>query len=78
MSEAQLLLSSLAIAATNTGCMVPVFTQVQEAAQSLYLGHAGSHSTCTRFSAVSYSATPAAYAHLSGLLQLFKGKLPCA
>ena len=94
LHEAKLLLSSLSIAAHNTGCMVPVLTQasavtrhidtthiplqVFEASQGLYLGNSFASNICTRFDSVAYAAVPSAFSHLSGLLQLFKSKLPCA
>ncbi|XP_013395929.1 rab3 GTPase-activating protein catalytic subunit-like [Lingula anatina] len=70
-----ILMSSIAIAVNNTGCQVPVFIQGHQKWRRLYYGLCEFPGVRTSFDMVHLKRIPPQYNHLSGLLDVFKGKL---
>ena len=75
-SEAKMVASALAVAVATTRCAVPVFTQVNDGAHTNFIGCATAAGMHTSFTSGSAAAVPRAYADLSGLIKLFRSKLP--
>lgn len=75
-SEAQMVASALAVAVATTRCALPAFTQLDNGARTNYRGCAVAAGMHTAFTSVSMSTVPRAYANLSGLIALFRSKLP--
>ncbi|XP_051158910.1 rab3 GTPase-activating protein catalytic subunit [Leptopilina boulardi] len=71
----KILLSSLAIAASNSNCEVPVFVQVLELWQQFYLGVGLGRGSKVNFNMIHLKRTPPHCKHLNGLLTLFKQKI---
>uniref|UniRef100_A0A4W4HI24 Rab3 GTPase-activating protein catalytic subunit n=1 Tax=Electrophorus electricus TaxID=8005 RepID=A0A4W4HI24_ELEEL len=76
-SKCNLLLSSVSIALANTGCQVPVFVQIQQKWRKMYSGECQGPGVRTNFEMVHLRKVPSQYNHLSGLLDVFKGKIGC-
>ena len=74
-AQARLLTSALRTSVANTGCALPVFTQVAEARKKMFVGYGGERGMSTWFDTVVYPAPPEAYSHQAGLLDLFKSKV---
>lgn len=74
-SQIRILLSSIHIAVAESSCEVPVFVQVLERIQNVYLGVCECHSTRMNFDIVHLHTTPPTCKYLSGLLSMFKGKI---
>ncbi|XP_056611149.1 rab3 GTPase-activating protein catalytic subunit isoform X4 [Triplophysa dalaica] len=77
-SKCNLLLSSVSIALTNTGCQVPLFVQIQQKWRRMYAGECQGPGARTDFEMVHLRKVPSQYNHLSGLLDVFKNKIGCA
>ncbi|GAB0098818.1 hypothetical protein DMENIID0001_146220 [Sergentomyia squamirostris] len=74
-SQIRILLSSVHIAVAESNCEVPVFVQVLERSHCVYLGVCEFQSTRLSFDIVHLQATPPPFKYLSGLLDMFKGKI---
>ncbi|XP_037047292.1 rab3 GTPase-activating protein catalytic subunit isoform X2 [Bradysia coprophila] len=74
-SQIRVLLSSIHIAVAESNCEVPVFVQVMEKRRKVYLGVCESRSTRLTFDIVHLASTPPTCKYLSGLLDMFKGKI---
>ncbi|XP_028264275.1 rab3 GTPase-activating protein catalytic subunit isoform X2 [Parambassis ranga] len=77
-SKCNLLLSSVSISLTNSGCQVPVFVQIQQKWRRIYAGECQGPSVRTDFEMVHLRKVPNQYNHLSGLLDIFKAKIGCS
>jgi len=75
-SEAQMVASALAVAVATTRCAIPAFTQLDTGVHTNYRGCAVAAGMHTAFTSASTASVPRAYANLSGLLTLFRSKLP--
>ncbi|XP_014601093.1 PREDICTED: rab3 GTPase-activating protein catalytic subunit isoform X1 [Polistes canadensis] len=71
----KILLSSITIAANNTNCEVPIFVQVQESWQKMYLGTSVGRGSSVNFEMVHLKKIPPHCKYLTGLLALFKQKI---
>ncbi|XP_076055611.1 RAB3 GTPase activating protein subunit 1 [Oratosquilla oratoria] len=76
-SKAKLLVSSLTIAATNTNCQVPLFVQVLQSPEKMFLGVGVGAGVRTDYDMVHLQHPPHQCTHLSGLLDVFRSKLHC-
>nr|XP_046232614.1 rab3 GTPase-activating protein catalytic subunit isoform X1 [Scatophagus argus] len=76
-SKCNLLLSSLSISLTNSGCQVPMFVQIQQKWRRMYAGECQGPGVRTDFEMVHLRKVPSQYNHLSGLLDIFKSKIGC-
>uniref|UniRef100_A0A674PD64 Rab3 GTPase-activating protein catalytic subunit n=1 Tax=Takifugu rubripes TaxID=31033 RepID=A0A674PD64_TAKRU len=76
-SKCNLLLSSISIALSNSGCQVPVFVQIQHKWRRMYAGECLGPGLRTDFEMVHLRKVPSQYNHLSGLLDVFKSKISC-
>ncbi|XP_016110500.1 rab3 GTPase-activating protein catalytic subunit-like [Sinocyclocheilus grahami] len=76
-SKCNLLLSSVSIALANTGCLVPLFVQIQQKWRKMYAGECQGPGVRTDFEMVHLRKAPGQYTHLSGLLDIFKNKMSC-
>nr|XP_029715261.1 rab3 GTPase-activating protein catalytic subunit-like isoform X1 [Aedes albopictus] len=74
-SQIRILMSSIHIAVSESGCDVPVFVQVLDKVQNVFLGVCESGSTRLTFDIVHLNVTPPTCKYLSGLLDVFKGKI---
>ncbi|XP_019546158.3 rab3 GTPase-activating protein catalytic subunit [Aedes albopictus] len=74
-SQIRILMSSIHIAVGESGCDVPVFVQVLDKVQNVFLGVCESGSTRLSFDIVHLNVTPPTCRYLSGLLDVFKGKV---
>ncbi|XP_064598105.1 rab3 GTPase-activating protein catalytic subunit-like [Liolophura sinensis] len=74
-SRSKLLVSSVNIALSNTGCPVPVFVQILQSWRKMYSGVCVATGLTTQFDMVHLKRIPPQYNHLAGLLDVFKGKL---
>ncbi|KAJ6646376.1 Rab3 GTPase-activating protein catalytic subunit [Pseudolycoriella hygida] len=74
-SQIRILLSSVHIAVAESNCEVPVFVQVMEKRQNVFLGVCESRSTRLTFDIVHLASTPPTCKYLTGLLDMFKGKI---
>eukprot|EP00743_Colponemidia_sp_Colp-15_P010108 GILK01011101.1.p1 GENE.GILK01011101.1~~GILK01011101.1.p1 ORF type:complete len:958 (-),score=137.87 GILK01011101.1:61-2934(-) len=75
ISEASLMLSSLNLALSHSGCALPAFVPVHSRARGTFLGYMSHAGVRIRFDTDTMSSTPESYNHLSGLLDLFITKL---
>lgn len=75
-SQIRILLSSVHIAVADSSCEVPVFIQVLRKDQNVFLGVCEYRSTRVSFDIVHLSAVPPTCRYLSGILDMFKGKVP--
>ncbi|XP_042620408.1 rab3 GTPase-activating protein catalytic subunit-like [Cyprinus carpio] len=76
-SKCNLLLSSVSIALANTGCLVPLFVQIQQKWRKMYAGECQGPGVHTDFEMVHLRKAPGQHTHLSGLLDIFKNKMSC-
>uniref|UniRef100_A0A8C2D0Q7 Rab3 GTPase-activating protein catalytic subunit n=1 Tax=Cyprinus carpio TaxID=7962 RepID=A0A8C2D0Q7_CYPCA len=76
-SKCNLLLSSVSIALANTGCLVPLFVQIQQKWRKMYAGECQGPGVRTDFEMVHLRKAPGQHTHLSGLLDIFKNKMSC-
>nr|XP_033333565.1 rab3 GTPase-activating protein catalytic subunit isoform X1 [Megalopta genalis] len=74
-TKIRILLSSLAIAASNANCDIATLVQVQEPWQKMYLGTSIGKGICTHFDMVHLKKIPPHCKYLTGLLALFKQKI---
>lgn len=73
-SKMQLLLSSLIIASNNIQLQTPIFVQIREKWQKLYLGVYEDDRIRTHFEMIHLKRGPPSCQYLNGLLEMFKGK----
>ncbi|XP_038160458.1 rab3 GTPase-activating protein catalytic subunit [Cyprinodon tularosa] len=76
-SKCNLLLSSVSMSLTNSGCQVPMFVQIQQKWRRIYAGECQGPGVRTDFEIVHLRKVPSQYNHLSGLLDIFKSKIGC-
>uniref|UniRef100_A0A3P9L0P4 Rab3 GTPase-activating protein catalytic subunit n=1 Tax=Oryzias latipes TaxID=8090 RepID=A0A3P9L0P4_ORYLA len=76
-SKCNLLLSSVSISLSNSGCQVPVFVQIQQKWRRIYAGECQGPGVRTDFEIAHLRRVPSQYNHLSGLLDIFKSKIGC-
>ncbi|CAG5912367.1 unnamed protein product [Menidia menidia] len=76
-SKCNLLLSSISISLTSSGCQVPMFVQIQQKWRRIYVGEGQGPGVRTDFEMVQLRKVPSQYNHLSGLLDIFKSKIGC-
>lgn len=74
-SQIKLLLSSITIAAANTRCPIPLFIQIREKWQQLFLGVYEGSRVRTNFEMIHLKKGPQHCQFLTGLLDLFKTKI---
>jgi Rab3 GTPase-activating protein catalytic subunit len=74
-TQAKLVMSSVTIAAKNTGCATPIFVQIQSPWRQMYIGVCEGGGVRTTFDVIHLRQTPPPYNHLTGLLEVFKSKL---
>ncbi|XP_055612781.1 rab3 GTPase-activating protein catalytic subunit [Uranotaenia lowii] len=74
-SQIRILMSSIHIAVAESGCDVPVFVQVLDKVQNVFLGVCEFGSIRLSFDIVHLHITPPTCKCLSGLLEVFKGKV---
>uniref|UniRef100_A0A3Q2EFP5 Rab3 GTPase-activating protein catalytic subunit n=1 Tax=Cyprinodon variegatus TaxID=28743 RepID=A0A3Q2EFP5_CYPVA len=74
-SKCNLLLSSVSMSLTNSGCQVPMFVQIQQKWRRIYAGECQGPGVRTDFEIVHLRKVPSQYNHLSGLLDIFKSKI---
>ncbi|KRT84176.1 hypothetical protein AMK59_316 [Oryctes borbonicus] len=74
-SRIKILLSSITIAIANTQCEVPIFVQIREKWQRLYLGVYEGNGIRTNYDMIHLAKCPQHCRYLSGLLDLFKTKI---
>lgn len=74
-SQIRMLLSSVHISAAESNCEVPIFVQALERKQNVFAGVCESRTTRLSFDIVHLYTTPITCKYLSGLLDLFKGKV---
>uniref|UniRef100_A0A1B0DRF3 Uncharacterized protein n=1 Tax=Phlebotomus papatasi TaxID=29031 RepID=A0A1B0DRF3_PHLPP len=76
-SQIRILLSSVHIAVAESNCEVPVFIEVIDKSQTypIFLGVCEFQSTRLSFDVVHLQTTPPQFKYLSGLLDMFKGKI---
>ncbi|XP_023712978.1 rab3 GTPase-activating protein catalytic subunit isoform X2 [Cryptotermes secundus] len=75
-SRVKILLSSVYIAINNSNCQVPVFVQIHEPQQHYYMGVCEGKGIRFEFEMVHLKRTPPHCKYLTGLLNLFKSKVP--
>lgn len=76
-SQMKLLLSSATVLVGNENLVVPVFVQVREKWQNVYLGIHESESSRTDFSVIHLRKGPHHAQYLTGLLEIFRTKIMC-
>ncbi|XP_052812233.1 rab3 GTPase-activating protein catalytic subunit-like isoform X2 [Mya arenaria] len=74
-SRMKILVSSVNIALSDAGCIVPVFVQIHQKWRRLYQGTCILPGSSVEFGMVHLKRTPPQYNHLAGLLDVFKAKL---
>lgn len=74
-SRIKILLSSAVIAIANTNCEIPIFVQIREKWQKLYLGIYEGGTIRTNYDMIHLGKCPQHCRYLSGLLDLFKTKI---
>ncbi|XP_053694027.1 rab3 GTPase-activating protein catalytic subunit isoform X2 [Sabethes cyaneus] len=74
-SQIRILMSSIHIAVAESSCDVPVFVQVLEKVQNVFLGVCEAGSIRLSFDIVHLNIIPPTCKYLSGLLDVFKGKV---
>ncbi|XP_040165301.1 rab3 GTPase-activating protein catalytic subunit [Anopheles arabiensis] len=77
-SRIRILMSSVHIAVSESSCDVPVFVQAMDKVQHVYLGVCESGPVRMSFDIVHLHLTPPTCKYLSGLLEVFKGKIGVA
>uniref|UniRef100_A0A4Y0BHL8 Rab3 GTPase-activating protein catalytic subunit n=1 Tax=Anopheles funestus TaxID=62324 RepID=A0A4Y0BHL8_ANOFN len=77
-SQIRILMSSVHIAVAESSCDVPVFVQAMDKVQHVYLGVCESGPVRMSFDIVHLHITPPTCKYLSGLLEVFKGKIGVA
>uniref|UniRef100_A0A182QTP4 Uncharacterized protein n=1 Tax=Anopheles farauti TaxID=69004 RepID=A0A182QTP4_9DIPT len=77
-SQIRILTSSVHIAVSESSCDVPVFVQAMDKVQHVYLGVCESGPVRLSFDIVHLHLTPPTCKYLSGLLEVFKGKIGVA
>ncbi|XP_058057524.1 rab3 GTPase-activating protein catalytic subunit-like [Anopheles bellator] len=77
-SQIRILMSSVHIAVAESSCDVPVFVQVMDKVQNVFLGVCESGAVRLSFDIVHLHLTPPTCKYLSGLLEVFKGKIGVA
>uniref|UniRef100_A0A182NLM2 Uncharacterized protein n=1 Tax=Anopheles dirus TaxID=7168 RepID=A0A182NLM2_9DIPT len=77
-SQIRILMSSVHIAVSESSCDVPVFVQAMDKVQHVYLGVCESGPVRMSFDIVHLHLTPPTCKYLSGLLEVFKGKIGVA
>lgn len=75
-SQIRILLSSIHIALNDSSCEVPVFIQVMRKDQNVFLGVCEYRTTRTSFDIIHCSTVPPTCRYLSGILDMFKSKVP--
>lgn len=75
-SQIRILLSSIHIAVAESCSEIPVFIQVLHKNQNVFLGVCEYRSTRTSFDVVHCSTIPPTCRYLSGILDMFKSKVP--
>ncbi|XP_030764613.1 rab3 GTPase-activating protein catalytic subunit-like [Sitophilus oryzae] len=78
-SKVKILLSSVCVLISNSNLDVPVFIQIREKWQKLYLGIYEANSIRTNFDMVHLKKSPHYCQYLNGILDVFKSKImsPC-
>ncbi|XP_063701682.1 rab3 GTPase-activating protein catalytic subunit [Culicoides brevitarsis] len=74
-SQIRILLSSLHIALADSACEVPIFLQILRKEQNVFLGVCEHGSTRTSFDIIHSSTIPQTCRYLSGIIDMFKGKV---
>ncbi|XP_062547001.1 rab3 GTPase-activating protein catalytic subunit-like isoform X2 [Armigeres subalbatus] len=74
-SQIRILMSSIHFAVSESNCDVPVFVQALDKVQNVFLGVCEFASTRLSFDIVHLNITPPTCKYLSGLLDVFKGKI---
>ncbi|XP_058815119.1 rab3 GTPase-activating protein catalytic subunit-like isoform X2 [Topomyia yanbarensis] len=74
-SQIRILMSSIHIAVAESNCDVPVFVQALDKVQNVFLGVCESGSIRLSFDIVHLNIIPPTCKYLSGLLDVFKGKV---
>lgn len=74
-SQIRLMLSSIHIAVADSSCEVPIFFQALETKQNVFVGVCENRSTRLSFDIVHLQQTPPTCKYLTGLLDMFKGKI---
>jgi len=74
-SQIRILLSSIHIAVLESNCEIPVFIQALEKIQHVYLGVCEFGSVRLSFDIIHLNTAPPTCKYLSGLLDVFKGKI---
>ncbi|XP_053677020.1 rab3 GTPase-activating protein catalytic subunit-like [Anopheles nili] len=74
-SQIRILMSSVHIAVSESSCDVPVFVQAMDKVQHVYLGVCESGAVRMSFDIVHLHLTPPTCKYMSGLLEVFKGKI---
>lgn len=77
-SQIKILLSSVNIVLSNSGCEVPIFVQIREKWQRCYQGVYETNGIRTNFEMVHLRRGPQHCKYLTGLLDLFKTKIASA
>lgn len=77
-SQIRIMLSSIHIAVADSNCEVPIFFQALETRQNVYSGICENRSTRLSFDIVHLQTAPPTCKYLSGLLDVFKGKIGIA
>lgn len=74
-SQIKILLSSVNIVLSNTGCALPIFVQIREKWQRCFLGVYENNGISSNFEMVHLKKGPQHCKYLTGLLDLFKTKI---
>lgn len=74
-NQIRVLMSSIHIAISESNCIIPVFVQVLDEMQKVFLGVCEYQSTRLSFEVVHLHNTPSTCKYLTGLLDMFKGKV---
>lgn len=75
LSNIKLLQSSLSLAVHDSKCKIPAFVQIQYPEQEVYLGLMEHSEQRLSFDVIHLQSAPPSVKYLSGLLDLFKGKV---
>lgn len=74
-SQIRIMLSSIHIAVADSSCEVPIFFQALETKQNVFAGVCENRTTRLSFDIVHLQQTPPTCKYLTGLLDMFKGKI---
>lgn len=74
-SQIRIMLSSIHIAVAESSCEIPIFFQALETQQNVFVGVCENRSTRLSFDIVHLRQTPPTCKYLTGLLDMFKGKI---